>query len=92
MQDITLEVPGTALAVRRHAERDDPRLARAQVSYDALHDAILAGRVSALEEHEDALLVLNKVPLQLHELDVKRVARLTPSFRAGAALARPVGA
>ena len=59
VRDVALEVPLRALALVRRRQRDDAADARIEALRDALDDAALAGRIAALEDHDDLeLLVL----------------------------------
>src|SRR5262249_11494555 len=53
VRDIALEIPLPALLLGRRAERHDAADAGIEALGDALDDAALAGRIAALEEHDD---------------------------------------
>jgi hypothetical protein len=55
MLDVALEVPLPALLVGGFVQRHDTGLARVQMLHEALDRAALAGRVAALEEHDELL-------------------------------------
>lgn len=71
VRHVALEVPASAVAVGRPAERDDARLARAQVLDDALDGAVLSGGVAPLEQHEDLVAAADEMALQLRQLDLQ---------------------
>jgi hypothetical protein len=64
--DEALEVPGLRIVVGGFAECDDPRLAWAEVLDDALDAPVLASRIAALENDEEAVIEFDYVPLELH--------------------------
>ena len=53
MGHVALEVPLRLLPLRRGRQRDHPTQARADRLGDALDDATLSRRISALEDHDD---------------------------------------
>ena len=54
MGDVALEIPLGPFSLGRRRERDDTRDPRAHALGDPLDGAALAGRIAALEEHDDA--------------------------------------
>ena len=70
MWNVTLEVPGMAITIRRFAERHDPSFARTQMLGDPFDHAVLAGSVAALEKNKNSQIVLDQMPLQFGQLDL----------------------
>jgi hypothetical protein len=61
--DIALEIPGVPLAIGRRPQGHDAGLARAQMLDDMLDGPVLAGGVTPLDDHEDALAIGDHLPL-----------------------------
>ena len=75
MRDVALEVPLGALALGGHGQRDHTGDARVEVLGDALDRSALAGRITPLEDDDDAgssgpdpLLHLDQLRLQPQQL------------------------
>ena len=68
MADVALEIPLRALALARRRQRHGAADARVQPLGDALDDAALAGRVAALEQHDELELLVDHPVLQLDQL------------------------
>ncbi len=66
-----LEIPLRLLAVGGLARRVHAGVARAHMLDQPLDRAVLAGAVAALDDDEDAGVLLQEVPLQLDELDLQ---------------------
>ena len=75
MTDIALKIPVCDLTVGRLAKGHDAHLARAEVLDDALDGAIFSGGIAAFENHQNPVVALDHVALQLHKLDLKRIER-----------------
>ncbi len=83
MLRVALEIPLRAFAVVRRGQRRDAAHARIQTLRDALDRAALAGRIAALEDHDepvarvhDPVLQLDQFALQAEQLAEILLARL----------------
>ncbi len=72
LRDVALEVPLSALGLRRLGERDRARVPRVQSLEKARDAAALARRVAPFEEDDDALPRLLHIGLELQKLELER--------------------
>ncbi len=88
MADVALEVPLPLLDLGRLLERHHARRARVQVLHEALDRAALAGRVAALEQHDDLLPRLLDPVLHLQQLDLQLLLVVLVDLRLDLVLVR----
>jgi hypothetical protein len=69
--DVTLEIPLRLFAVGRLVQRHHARTTRIEVLGKPLDGAALAGRVAALEQHDDLLAGFLDPFLHLEQFDLK---------------------
>ena len=66
--DVTLKVPCAKIPIRRLAERYHAGFTWAQVLDNALDAAVLSGRVTSFQQHQNLVAAAYEVALQLDKL------------------------